>query len=333
MEEELEKRRTRSKAAKTLEEAVSVIENLELEAIKIKEENRKLMEALNTERDTRVKTIIEGTSDKSREIMELNQRVKDMSNEMQELWRKMPITSDSTPQVSRGKSKIVPQINTFSGKRSESIDTWIFSVENAFNLSEVHKKNWVNIAGNYLRESAQEGFRNMTINSRAENKTFCNLLRNLYRPHNYETKLRKRLYDLRQTGTYSEYLMRFLNIINQIEDMTEKDKVFLFIQNMAPELSTELCYRDPKTMSEAMTIAGSFDRSRKVKQVQPETALMSHVKNQRKTYIRQFKKERNSQSLNHYRYKQKIENPLTCNRCSKQGHKAADCRIPWEKIT
>jgi len=80
-----------------------------------------------------------------------------------------------------------------------------------------------------------------------------------FQPPNYQAYLRQQLERLRQTGSVRDYTTQFQNIIGQVEDMGDMDQVTNYLRGLKPSTRTELSYRAPVTLEEAIGIATRFD--------------------------------------------------------------------------
>ena len=59
-------------------------------------------------------------------------------------------------------------------------------------------------------------------------------------PENVDYLARRKLRDLRQTGSMQDYMKQFIIIMLDIRDMTEKDKLFYFIDGLSHDATLEL---------------------------------------------------------------------------------------------
>ena len=66
---------------------------------------------------------------------------------------------------------------------------------------------------------------------------------------------------LHQNGTVTEYIKKFMYLINQTSDVSELIKVHLFRKNLKPSISSEIRYQKPKTLNEACNIATEYEAS------------------------------------------------------------------------
>lgn len=196
---------------------------------------------------------------------DIQSRLTILENKNKELYRLIKeIELNSTNQITSIKERISSKLSFFHGKPLENLENWIFNVERAFGLEKVPKNEWPEMAAKYLKDSAQEVFQTWTMSNYHAKKVgkwedMCEFFCALYRPANYGRLLRIRLDKLKQTGSYQDYVMRFLNIVNQLGNMSEQDKVHRFIAGLASINRSELQYKSPDTLLEAMNFAHNHD--------------------------------------------------------------------------
>ncbi|EGZ07984.1 hypothetical protein PHYSODRAFT_375463, partial [Phytophthora sojae] len=58
-----------------------------------------------------------------------------------------------------------------------------------------------------------------------------------------------------------DYVSRFRNIVLQVEDMTEIDKVVYFSKGLMPNTRQEILYKRCETLTDAITVAMDYERS------------------------------------------------------------------------
>ena len=59
-------------------------------------------------------------------------------------------------------------------------------------------------------------------------------LKSQFFPENVEYMVRHHLRDLKQIGTIIDYVKKFLALMLDIKDMSEKDKLFFFLEGLKP---------------------------------------------------------------------------------------------------
>ena len=82
-----------------------------------------------------------------------------------------------------------------------------------------------------------------------------------YRPVRAELSARQRLIQLKQraTTTVSAYASLFQTILSPITDMSEKDKLFLFVQGLLPAIQVRMWEKEPLTLADAINTAVSIE--------------------------------------------------------------------------
>ena len=81
-------------------------------------------------------------------------------------------------------------------------------------------------------------------------------------PENVNYMARRKLRELRQIGSVQDYVKKFTTIMLDIRDMTEKDKLFHFLNGLSWEAAMELQRRRVQSLMEAVTAVERFVRLR-----------------------------------------------------------------------
>ena len=184
----------------------------------------------------------------------------------------------------------------FSGKKDENILNWLQITVTNMTVAKIEEDEKVLVASTYLREGALQVYTAMiktTTNQRW--LQFTAELKKAYMPANYETLLIRKLNKFKMTKSLQEYITEFNYMVNQTEDISEGQKVFMFSSNVRDDIDQYLLLMDPKTLKEAQVIALQFEASRSLKD--NPIAL---------TYV-----ERNNYKL--------------CSFCQKKGHTRDEC--------
>ena len=72
---------------------------------------------------------------------------------------------------------------------------------------------------------------------------------------NVDYLARRRLRDLRQTGSVQDYVKMFTTIMLDICDMTKKDKLFFFLDSLSCKVAMELQRRKVQNLANAIIAA------------------------------------------------------------------------------
>ena len=180
---------------------------------------------------------------------------------------------------------------------------------------------------------------------------FMTQLRAAFKPPNYQQHLRRQLKQLKQTGSVHEYGAQFRNLIGQITDIAELDKVTYFVEGLKHATKMEVNYRVPGNFEDAWKLAINYD-----------TAMFGQGKSGKGTssssLLRKFPPH-NIYKNNNYNYnnqqtnqsipieldqvesynKGKFNNKgkgkqipkVDCYHCGKTGNYAKECRAPQPK--
>ena len=74
-------------------------------------------------------------------------------------------------------------------------------------------------------------------------------------PDNAEILARRKLRELKHTGTIQEYVKEFAGLMLDVSDMTEKDKIFSFVEGLKPWAMTKLYKQKVQDLASAYALA------------------------------------------------------------------------------
>lgn len=162
-------------------------------------------------------------------------------------------------------TKISVQIPTFRGEPKENVVAWLLQMQTIFRAQGItNEPTQVNYATTGLKDAALHWYLNKVV---ANNNVppydtwlnFANAMRAAFQPPNYQQYLRQQLKKLQQTSTVQEYTSHFQNLVGQIEDMGELDKVTYYIDGLKPATKMEVAYQAPDTLERAINRAIQYD--------------------------------------------------------------------------
>lgn len=200
-----------------------------------------------------------------------------LSNEMnvlrqnQQLQQLNTISVPSTKEWPKFSGRVIEEVKQGHKFRSEDVNVFLFDIEQTFIAFNI-KEDLVKLAhtSNCLRGGAKIWFRSIAeivYNSHSTNisqwDNFKELIRTQYAVIHQQSQLRTDLENLKQfnSETVSSYADKFRNMILQVQDMSEFDKIHSFIRGLLPRTQAQVRYLDPKSLHDAMRIAVSFDQA------------------------------------------------------------------------
>jgi len=156
--------------------------------------------------------------------------------------------------------KINVRIPTYRGAPEENVITWMLQCQNIFlaqGIADEQKR--IHYAATGFESAALHWYLNRVQVAQVANNpnvfanwaAFAAALRIAFQPPNHQQYLRQQLKQLRQTGTVQEYGMAFRNLLGQIDDMAEADKIAYFVKGMKPSTRIEVSYCSPATFEDA----------------------------------------------------------------------------------
>jgi len=189
----------------------------------------------------------------------------DQFNALLASMNRSPIPS-SSPADTPGSLNV--QLATFQGRSSESVSTWIFQIEEAFKAKGIGENRKVAFAASSLRDAALQWYQNWVTAANnpasglAPIRTFDDFksaITTAFQPPNYQFVLYRQLKELKQTGTIYDYVYAFRNLMGQVQDMGELDRITYFIEGLRTETKREINYQAPKNLEAAIAGAVTFD--------------------------------------------------------------------------
>ena len=155
--------------------------------------------------------------------------------------------------------------STFGGKLNESVNHWVFTVEDAFfaqGINDDHTAIAYAVLG--LRGAALSWWHSKKATHirgqpyRRWSK-FVKAIYKAFRPAGFNNQLRLQLQRLRQTGSVREYATQFLELVGQIDDISEGEKVLHFTNRLKSQTRMEVIYKTPSTLERAINLATRYD--------------------------------------------------------------------------
>ncbi|XP_054793649.1 uncharacterized protein LOC129299213 [Prosopis cineraria] len=172
-----------------------------------------------------------------------------------------PISGSTSNVTSQGLK--VPKPAMYNGARSATIvENFLFGLEQYFEAMGVSNDLIkINNASTFFRDAAQLWWRRKHAK---REKGLCTLntwelfkskLRKHFVPHNAETEARGKLRRLRQTSSIPDYIKEFTTIILEIEDLSDKEALFYFMDGLKDWARVELNRHKMQTLDEAIAAA------------------------------------------------------------------------------
>ncbi len=140
-----------------------------------------------------------------------------------------------------GRAKISVKLPLYSGEPDENIYLWCKQLQVIFMTQRVEDEELqIYYASTAMEGAALHWFLNNHIGMEDEKlrwtswDSFQQAITEAFQPPRYQKHLRMQLRKLRQTGTALEYVTKFHSIIEQVEDMSEMDKIMHFLDGLKP---------------------------------------------------------------------------------------------------
>jgi hypothetical protein len=203
--------------------------------------------------------------------------IQQLQHEIQGLNNRVPaVPNPAPPRVEAPKPAKPP---TFGGKLNESIDSWIFHIEQYNLVVGMNDNHLIPFAASYLSEFAAIWWRHTYLEQQRLHpgeawtwEIFKVQLRAHFRPITSEQIGRDRLHSLRQTASVANYIYAFQNIVINIPSMSEEDRLDRFLRGLKPDIHERVAIQQPASLSEACRMANTVDIIRFQSRFQPNRA-------------------------------------------------------------
>ena len=162
--------------------------------------------------------------------------------------------------------RAVPPANYSGQKDAESLESWLFSVEQYFDITGLKDElRRVQFAGTLLRGPALVWFRYMCSTRELGAfiqswPMFSQELRLNFCPTNTVKLARDKLAYLRQnSASVRDYIREFRTVTMEIPGISADEKLDRFVRGLKPYIRKEVELREPPTYEDAIKLAEKFD--------------------------------------------------------------------------
>ncbi|CAL5413401.1 unnamed protein product [Camellia sinensis] len=193
-------------------------------------------------------------------VTELRLEIEDLSGRVGVLTRAFGNASSGGMEFTRAR---VPEPRAYGGARNaKELDNFLFDREQYFKAVKADaEETRISMATMYLSGDAKLWWQTKhdemqrglsTIETWEQLKHELKLQ---FFPKNVEYNARRALRDLKHTGTIREYVKEFSGLMLDIKDMSEKDKLFFFLEGLKPWARVELQRQRVQDLAHAQAAA------------------------------------------------------------------------------
>ena len=230
------------------------------------------------------------------------------------------------PEVQRMVNLKPERPTTYSGHRNESLEAWIFQMDRYCQLLLVLIPNHVSFAGTFLKDHAAMWWRTIYTEIEAQPEEdqwtqFIAGLKNQFQPINTSETARTRLDQLKQKTSVRLYNSDFREIMLQLPDMHEADRIHSYIKGLKPAIASLVAMQQPDTLITAQGLADTAD-----------TIQFHHIPRRPFATPRPDYRGPSPMDLDAIEKltdteRERLRKNGGCFRCCKTGHLARDCTL------
>jgi hypothetical protein len=185
-----------------------------------------------------------------------------------------PASSTSSTAHFKLKFPSTIQLSTFKGNDLSKTNNWLNELENTFTVMKLEDTKRVEVAVVHLKEAAITWWNNVKATTTKEDfHEICNSwekfkakFKEQYQPIGQEEISRRALHNLKQYRSVQEYITTFLNHLQNIPTMDERQQLFYFKNGLKSEIQEQVELRDAKALPDAMVYAQKAEARRSNRQ-------------------------------------------------------------------
>lgn len=115
-------------------------------------------------------------------------------------------------------------------------------------------------ASSFLKDNAMYAFQNFEKTKPEMSwKDFCDFMIGKYRPVDHEMKVRRKIKNLKQTETISDYVTEFRMLMNQVEKLEMIDYITYFIEGLHPITKSYVKLMNPSDIVKAISLGENYE--------------------------------------------------------------------------
>ena len=139
---------------------------------------------------------------------------------------------------------------------------WVRQMNQYFTVTRTAEELRVELAANFLIDAASAWFEvnhaELVLRTWPE---FCQAICAHFAPLDSHEAARQKLWHTRQHRSVSEYIRDYMEVVLDIPDISEAEKLDRFVHNLLPSVRRHVALKHPRTFAEACREAELFDRT------------------------------------------------------------------------
>jgi hypothetical protein len=152
----------------------------------------------------------------------------------------------------------------FHGKKSESLEAWVFQMQQFCNLAPIPEADRIQFAATFFKDQAALWWRSyyQSIdwqNAAPDWQGFLGALRQQFVPVNTSISAYDRLRRLSQKASVNAYNHEFRAVMLELPDMDQATRMHYYLQGLKDNLRPFVAMQQPATLTAAETIAERVD--------------------------------------------------------------------------
>ncbi|CAF0725143.1 unnamed protein product [Brachionus calyciflorus] len=242
------------------------------------------------------------------------------------------------------KNDWVTSIPIFKASEKEVLDEWIYIIEKLAKKNNVKLDDLVDEVAPFLKERALRSYRLWEKDSPDRSwESLKKKFYGLYNSRDSQNKLREKLLGMKiNKSNFEDKVKQFESTVSRIVNITEDDKIFMFIHTLAENVRQMVTAMKPNSLREAIehgqiytSSLGEIEKVNYLKTRNYDFKRNNRDYINRNSYNKQNKRpeksynnnNNNNNNYNNNNYKNNRTMQLKCYNCDKIGHVKANCRV------